>query len=430
MSGALDPAAAERTLLAGLMLDARAVWEVEGLVRPGDFADGRHATIYEALTSLAEHRAPTDVLAVSARLERDGHLRIAGGSAYLHEVAGEAFTGANATYYAHQVRSAALKRRVREAGLSIVEWASGEGDAAEIAERARSEIEAAASATAPGDLAPIGEGLDAVLDSLSVPPRYVETPWTEINRLIGGFRPGGLYVIGARPGSGKTIMGLQAAASLARHGRVAYSSLEMGTAELTKRLIALTASVRLSSLVNSQVADSEWRKIATARSAIASLPLIINDRAGVTIQDVRSFARSVARRGPIAGVVVDYLQMLRPLDARKPRWESIGEVSGALKALARDLDVPVIALAQLNRGTEGSNRLPTLGDLRESGNIEQDADVVMLLQREWNPASEAFTDTLNVVVAKNRHGTMGSAALFWEAHYARVSDLVPDGAPR
>src|SRR5690606_980585 len=158
---------------------------------------------------------------------------------------------------------------------------------------------------------------------------------------------------------------------------------------------------------------------------LAGLPLVIDDRSGTTVQQIRAHARSVARKGPLAGVVVDYLQLLqtpRSL-AKRPRWEAVGEFSRELKALARDLNCPVVALAQLNRESEsGPRRAPTMSDLRESGNIEQDADVVMLLQRGWNAMEDRHTDDLDVYVAKNRHGPAGKFTLLWSGEFARMDE--------
>jgi replicative DNA helicase len=422
----LTSAQQERSVLGGMMLDSRVVWDVAEILEPGDFADGRYETVFRAILALANSRQPTDVLAVTDWLQRERLLVQTGGQGVLHEILSDTISAWSAPFHAEAVKQAAIKRRIREAGMAILGMASEDGDAFEVATRASAEI---ARATEAGSVAvaPVGDSVDAVIDSLSEAPRFVPTPWAGLNDLVGGFRPGALYVIGARPGAGKTILGLQSAVRLASRGPVAFASLEMSVGDLTKRLFAQRATVAMRSLTTNNLSPLEWEKVAAARESIARLPLFIDDRSGVTINHVRAFARSIARKGPLAGVVVDYLQLMRATDPKRPRWEAVGEISVALKGLARDLDVPVIALSQLNRGSEatgaGPRRLPTLGDLRESGSIEQDADVVMLLQREWDEIQDAPSDVLSVSVGKNRHGMTGIVRLGWEAFYARVVDL-------
>ena len=336
-------------------------------------------------------------------------------------------TASNAAYYAGLVKQGAVKRRLVEAGTQIVQMGSAtEGDAFELAELARAAVDEAAN-SARVEVAPIGDGVEAVVESLRAKPRFLETPWPNINALINGYRPGALYVIGARPGAGKTIMGLQSAVFLAGSGHVAFSSLEMDTADLTKRIFALAGNIHMSAMTRSDLTAKEWEAIADLRPHIRKMPLFIDDRSGVNITQIKAFARSVSRRGKLSAVVVDYLQLIIGTDSRKPRHETVAEISRQLKIMARELDVPVIALSQLNRESEakggGMRRLPTLSDLRESGSIEQDADVVMLLQRGMDPDTETPNDELDVVIAKNRHGSTGQVTLLWEGHFARVTTM-------
>jgi len=420
----VDTRTAERSVLGGMLLAKRVVWDVVDEVEPGDFADGRHETIFRTIVALAQENRPTDVIAVTEQLATAGELERVGGAALLHELTDEVPTAANAGYYASIVRRHAIKRRLFEVGQRVAQMGQAtEGDAYELVEHARREVDAVASA-ARSEIAPVGDSVEGVVDALRTAPRFTPTPWTSLNGLINGFRPGAMYVIGARPGSGKTIMGLQAAVHLARSGTVAFSSLEMDTADLTRRIFAMRGGVHMTSLTRNALTPTDWERIGALRPEVRKMPLFIDDRSGATMTQIKAHARSVARRGQLSAIVVDYLQLIRATDPKRPRWEVVGEFSRELKIMARELEVPVIALCQLNRESEqGGRRLPTLSDLRESGSIEQDADVVLLLQRGWDEQREEHDDQLNVVIAKNRHGSTGKISLFWEGHFARVSDI-------
>lgn len=436
MTGVAQSSDAERYTLSAMLMTQAAVWDAAALVAPGDFDDWRHHDIAAAVLSLAGENRPVSPITVVDELARAGS-RVE--PVYLHsEIVGFATTAANVGYYAGIVAADAQRRRLREAAARVAELASGRDAVAEdVAERARQIIDESTSKLRPS-VAPVGERIRQVIDELEAGASdYVETPWRELNRYLTGFKPGALYVIGARPGSGKSIMALMAAAHLARHGAVTFSSLEMDEADLIKRLIAFTGDVFVGALERHDLSESEWRKVAAARSRVSELPLFIDDRSGVSVTQIKAFARTVGRRRKLAGVVVDYLQLIPSADSRKSRWEHVGEITRRLKQTARELRVPVIALSQLNRESEGrQRRLPSLSDLRESGSIEQDADAVLLLQRRVDKDG-AETDELDVVVAKNRRGNTGKATLRWEGKFARVSSFpwghrwsgseVPDG---
>lgn len=418
---------AERSTLGGVLLSRSAAEDVAAVLKPSDFADWRLADIFAACVSLLNAGHPVDAITVTDRLIETGDLDKIGGASLLHEMTSEVPTAANATYYAEIVREAARKRRldaaVKHAAQTLTE--QGAADAWAIATHLRDEIDRTLDEItgSDGETPEIGSIFDDVMASLAEPPLFTPSPWLDVNDLIDGWRPGALYVIGARPGGGKSLMGLMAAAGLAKHGLVAMSSLEMSTREITLRLVAALANVNLKALMRHTVQPNQWDAISAARRKITDLALHIDDRGGVTMSEIRAHVRAVKRRGVLTGVVVDYLQLIRADSSGRPRWEVVGEFTRELKALAREYHVPVIALAQLNRESEGGVKRPTLADLRESGSIEQDADVVILLQRLIDPNTDAYGDEIEAIVAKNRHGETGVATLFWEGMFARITDM-------
>jgi replicative DNA helicase len=244
-----------------------------------------------------------------------------------------------------------------------------------------------------------------------------------LNDIIGGFRPGALYIVGARPGVGKTIVGLQIAWELSKTGPVSFHSLEMGKHELYNRIVASQAQVYLGSIEKGNLQEWEWERILKVRTEIQSHRLAIHDKSGQNLLQIRASANSVKGSGDLKAIVVDYLGLIQDTEKGRKRYEMITDISIGLKNLARDLNVPVIALAQLNRGPEQRrDSKPDMADLRDSGGIEQDADVVILLHREQVEEDKFDWQKSQMImkVAKNRHGGLGEVALRFEGHLARV----------
>ncbi|WP_194385329.1 replicative DNA helicase [Microbacterium luteum] len=414
---------AEQSVLGAVMLSPDVLDDVMSIVEPGDMHDPRHETIYAAVRRLHERNAPTDVVAATDELLAAGELNGQLDAAYLHELTSVVPTAANGAYYASIVHEHAIRRRLLDAATAIAQIAANTGiEALDAVEISREKVDGVGANTAPAIEQFGGAAFDSFVKGLDEKPRYIPTPWWDINNHLGGLRAGGLYVVGARPGQGKSIIGLQTALRLAKEGPVAFCSLEMSRDDLMARLVSQLAQVSLHSLVNHEVSKSGWQNIAMVRQQIQQLPLFVSTSDEVsTITQVRAFARSVARRAPkgqrLAGVVVDYLQLLTSGERVESRQVEVASFSRALKLLAQSLGVPVIALSQLNRGstTRRSNR-PTLADLRESGAIEQDADAVLLLHRD----EKNSPNRLDVDIAKNRQGQQGRVSLQWEGTFSRV----------
>lgn len=405
----LDP---ERALL-GIVLDRpKLLTDIEGL-EAADFAQPRYGALWDLMQWMDAHRIAPEPVAVAQHLSR---IDLPGvDAAWIHELYRDApFQPPHV--YASAVRENATLRRLEAAGTRIAQMARTGGDSQEIHEQARQEVDAASRATA--DVTLVGDEIDQTLETWeSEAPTAIATPWPDLDYLIQGWRPGGLYIIGARPAVGKSLMGLQAALGLTKHGYVAFHSLEMPRTEVHTRVIAQLANVPMVRMDKRQLTEGDWSKIVNARATLADTRLAIDDRGAVRVVDIRSHARTLARRGPLAGIVIDYLQLMTSSRGdRRPRHEQVADWSRQLKLLAKELNVPVIALSQLNRASEGrQDRRPTMADLRESGALEQDSDVIVLLHVE-----DDHPEDLHAIVAKNRQGVTSAFTLERRGDVARL----------
>lgn len=413
---------AERSVLGSVMLSGKALEEVSDVLRGGEFYSPAHEEIFAAAQALRSRKQPVDAVSVSSELARMKTLEKVGGSAFIHQLTTDVPTAASAGYYAGLVAEAASKRRLIQAGQKIAQL----GFDAEVSAMEGADAAFAALADVPQveREAPrfLDELLEEAIDSIGKKVRLVPTPWSEVNQNIGGLGPGRLYVVAARPGVGKSVVAAMLAKSLAGTGSVAWISLEMSEVESTLRLIASEATVNIGRLGSSEaMTDEDWRQVADARSRMAGGSISISGSEARTMADLKAYVRSVAKsRAPLSGIIVDYMQLMtQDRGDNRPRHEFVADVSRQLKMLAREMSVPVVALAQLNRNSESrSDKMPQLSDLRESGAVEQDADVVILMQREL---TGDLKNNLNLVIAKNRHGTTGTIELqFWGQYSAAL----------
>ena len=381
---------------------------------PADFDDLQNERIYKTMLEMKANRQPIDVLTVGAALPKL--------ASYLHDIVTATPTAASVNFYASKVIEEATRRRLAVAGTMIHSKAQHE-DLATVFDTAKKEIDDLIDRNSAVKPSYVADELLAYMDEIDRPKNYPHSPWPLLNEIIGGFRPGALYIIGARPGVGKTIVGLQIAWELSKTGPVSFHSLEMGKHELYNRIVASQAEVYLGNIEKGNLKEWEWERILKVRTDIQSHRLAIHDKSGQNLLQIRAQANSVKGSGDLKAIVVDYLGLIQDTEKGRKRYEMITDISIGLKNLARDLNVPVIALAQLNRGPEQrKDSEPDMADLRDSGGIEQDADVVMLLHRirteedtqEWQKSQ------MIIKVAKNRHGITGEAGLKFEGHLARV----------
>jgi len=429
---------AERAVLGAVMLDRAACDEVAEILQPQDFSDPAHQAVYGAVRRLHDAGQPTDSVAVEAALAAAGELVGRVDATLIYSLTSAVVSASAAGYHAGIVLDQAKRRRVRDGAVRATTIANDQSiptdDMVELARAALDDVDA----TVSRGVEAIGDWFTGYADSLAEKPSYTPTPWTDLNQLIFGFRDGGMYVVAARPGDGKSIMAVQIALAFAQHRPVLFVSLEMNREEIAARAIACMGQIFIGSLNKHQLSNTEWAAFAKHRSELEALPLVIVDSAEVsTIPQLKAKARAVKRRfkrEPV--VIVDYLQLLNTHERVENRQQAVSGFSRALKLAAQQWRVPVIALSQLNRG--GANRKgkaaePQLTDLRESGAIEQDGDVILLLNRVRAPGR----DELKVNVAKNRQGQTGELTLVWQGQFSRVlskyqanEDLIPEGRGR
>lgn len=370
-----------------------------------DFHEPHRGDVFEAMSTMWASGKPVEAFTMSEILPDD--------SAFLFGLTSTHANPASVTYYADIIRKQALRRRLAAAGAAL---ANVEGaELAEVADRARAIVDAAIGVPSQR-LQFVADILPRLVDRMSADTVFVPSPWRSLNDLIGGFRPGAVYVVAARPGQGKTIVAGQIATHLAQHGAVAFSSLEMGDEELVARMVSEQARINVGHIKDARMEPWDWSRLAENRDRIQALRIAIDDRAGVSAADVRAFVRTVGKTGPLSCAIVDYLQLMTSRD-RMDRHLQVADFSRRLKIMAKDFRIPVVALSQLNRNSEASAlAVPKLSDLRESGAIEQDADVVILLRREGDFPNEQLV----MDVAKNRHGKTGEIRLSWDGGYSRA----------
>jgi len=382
---------------------------------PDDFNDLKLGRVYQELCDMRNKHQAIDALTVSAKLPNH--------SQDVHTWQHESITAENVSFYAQIVRDESIRRDLRNTGHSIVARSPAE-DLDAVIDEARRNLGKLAESRTTGKIEYVSHLALGHLDVLATPRTYLKSPWDALNTAIGGFRPGAMYVIGARPGVGKTVVGLQAAYHLSKEGPVSFHSLEMSKTELLTRMYSMTSSVYMGNLEKGTLSDYDWKALNKAKDELCESNLAIVDKGTQTINDIRAHARTLQQNGGLRAIVIDYLGLIHDTIPGRKRYESISDFSMSLKALARDFEVPVIALAQLNRQSESrQDKAPALSDLRDSGAIEQDADVVILLRRERSDSDADFEQTRMVMdVAKNRHGITGEMELVFNGGCARVEN--------
>lgn len=430
--------AAEQSTLGGMLLASYVADDVAAVVSASDFYRPAHGRIFEAVMRLTRDGEPADAVTVAAELARAGELERCGGATYLHTLISGVPTAANATYYAGIVRGLRRMRDMVEVGTRVAQrgYAGDPSSVDALLAEAQADLvaqECDASADVPTLDAALDEALEWLDSDPAADPAHVPVPYADLDRLLDGFRPGQMITIGARPAVGKSMVALDIARHAALRGGVPvyFASLEMRRMELLLRLVAAEAQIPLDTLRGRRLGEAEWERAAKVRAKVTDSPkLLIDDTAGNSIDRIRAGLRRMERRGdvgPARLVVIDYLQLLKGRTGAENRQVEVAEISRGIKLLAREFDVPVVVLAQLNRGPEQrADKRPMVSDLRESGAVEQDSDVVVLIHREDVTDKESpKAGEADLIVGKNRNGPTGLASVAFQGHYSRFADMAP-----
>lgn len=433
--------AAEQSVLGGMMLSKDAIADVIEVVRDSDFYRPAHETIFDVVTDLYGRGEPADAVTVSAELTKRGELGRIGGAAYLHTLIAGVPTAANAGYYARIVRERAILRRLVDAGTRIVQLGYGAdgGEVDDIVNTAQSEIYAVTERRTAEDYAPLRDIIPGTMEEIELNSSRdgtmvgVPTGFKDLDNLTGGFHPGQMIVIAARPAVGKSTIGLDIAraASIKHNLTSVVFSLEMSRNEIAMRMLSAESDVELQHLRKGIRNDEDWTAIAATMGRVSDAPLFIDDSPNMSMMEIRAKCRRLKQRHDLKLVVLDYLQLMSSGKRVESRQQEVSEFSRSLKLLAKELEVPVIAISQLNRGSEQrSDKRPQVSDLRESGSIEQDADMVILLHRDdvYDKDSTRRGEA-DVIVAKHRNGPTADLVLAFQGHKARFADMAHSAEP-
>jgi replicative DNA helicase len=418
------------TSLPALIIDER--------LQPEDFYREGHGRIFQAMLDLHSEGEPVDALTLTEHLKQSGDLEQVGGRAAIDLLAGSVPAVSNLRQYARIVRDNAMLRRLLRATYEIQQRVhTHEAPPRELVDLAEASILEVAHDDRRKDFRRIDLLLDAELDKLHdlslEGTAMTGTPsgFEDLDTITGGFQPGNLIILAARPSMGKSALMANFAENAALLGRgVALFSLEMSEGELAQRFIASQSRTKGDALRKGKVPESQWPKILAASAKLAKAPLYIDDSSDLSILDMRAKARRLVQQNPdgLGLILIDYLQLMRAHGATDNRVEQIGQISRGLKTLARELEVPVIALSQLNRGVEQRHdKRPVLSDLRESGAIEQDADLVMFIYRDEYYDQESEREGIaDLIIAKHRNGGLGTVELTFQKEYPRFMSYVGD----
>ncbi|CAM3599867.1 replicative DNA helicase [Kibdelosporangium persicum] len=427
---------AEQSVLGGMMLSKDAIADVVEVLRPGDFYRPAHQAVYDCILDLYSRGEPADPITVAAEMERRGELRRIGGAPYLHTLIATVPTAANAGYYAEIVAEKAVLRRLVEAGTRIVQLGySGQdgSDVNEIVDRAQSAIYEVTERRTTEDYVALEELLQPTMDEIdAIASRGgsslgVPTGFADFDELTNGLHPGQMIIVAARPGVGKSTLGLDWARSCSiKHGMSSVIfSLEMSKTEIVMRMLSAEAKIRLADMRGGRMTDDDWTRLARRMSEISEAPLFIDDSPNMTMMEIRAKARRLKQRNDLKLIVLDYMQLMTSGKRVESRQQEVSEFSRSLKLLAKELEVPVVAMSQLNRGPEQrTDKRPMLADLRESGSLEQDADMVVLIHRPdaWE-RDDPRAGEADLIIAKHRAGPTATITVAHQLHYSKFADL-------
>ncbi len=426
---------AEQGVLGGMMLSKDAIADVVEKLRSNDFYRPAHELIYEAIIDLYGRGEPADFVTVADALREKGNLEKVGGAPYLADLIDAVPTAANAGFYAEIVAERATLRRLVEAGTRIVQlgFAADGGEVEAAVNEAQAQVYSVTDRTKSEDYVKLSEVIEPTMDFIEMlqsrggQVNGVPTGFAEFDELTQGLHPGQMIIFAGRPAMGKTTLGMDVLRSAAIHNGMAsvIFSLEMDRQEIMMRIMAAEAQVPMSRLRDGTVDDQDWERLARATTRFMDAPMFIDDSANMTLMEIRAKCRRLKQKADLKLVVIDYLQLMSSGKRVESRQQEVSEFSRALKLLAKEIEVPVIAISQLNRGNEQrTDKKPMMSDLRESGSIEQDADLIVLIHREdYYEKESARAGEADLIVAKHRNGATKTIPVAFEGHYSRFKDM-------
>ncbi|WP_100011678.1 replicative DNA helicase [Lentibacillus sediminis] len=426
---------AEQSVIGAVFLEPEAFTTASELLVAEDFYRAGHQRIFAAMMKLADRGEPIDLVTVTTYLQNAKQLDEAGGVAYLSEVAGSVPTAANIQYYSQIVEEKALLRRLIRTATDIV--TSGfekEDDVDDVLNEAEKNILEVSSRQNSGNFKAIKDVLIEVYDNIeqlhqaSDDVTGVATGFRDLDRITSGFQRNDLIIVAARPSVGKTAFALNVAQNVAVNSNenVAIFSLEMGAEQLVQRMLCAEGNIDSQRLRNGQLQADDWSKLTMAMGSLSNAGIYIDDSPGIRVSEIRSKCRRLKQEQGLGMILIDYLQLIQGSgNSRENRQQEVSEISRALKGLARELNVPLIALSQLSRGVESrQDKRPMMSDLRESGSIEQDADIVGFLYRDDYYDSESEQQNIiEIIISKQRNGPTGTVELAFVKEYNKFVDL-------
>ena len=427
---------AEQAVLGAMLIEKEAISKVAEFVKGSDFYRESHRLIFDAMLELFNKNEAVDLVTVIELLRKKDELEKVGGIAYVTSLANSVPTAANVTYHGKIVEEKALLRQLINSATEIAGMGYEDSEeVADILDKAEKKILEVSERKINGDFTPIKK---IIMDTFSkIEQLYdskggitgLSTGFKDLDKLTSGLQPSDLILIAARPSMGKTAFTLNIASHVGIREKkaVAFFSLEMSKEQLVQRMICSEAPIDSQRLRVGDLEDRDWTKLIAAADKLASSPIFIDDTPGITVMEMRSKARRLKIEHDLQLIIIDYLQLMQGSSSKGAdnRQQEISEISRSLKALARELNVPVIALSQLSRSVESRQvKKPMLSDLRESGSLEQDADIVAFLYREdyYAPDTENKNIT-DVIIAKHRNGPVDTAQLFFHKHFTKFCDL-------
>ena len=432
---------AEQAVLGGILLNNDAMNQLMDILSPDDFYREAHATIFDAMVHLYNESEPIDVITLSEALNRKNGLQKAGGIDYLAVLVESVSTSAGIVYHAEIIRHASVRRRLISECSNISELCFQEQDETDdLLEKAEQTIFSIAESQIKDGFQDLNHVIKGSMEKVVKAGESqgfltgITTGFEYFDRLTAGLQPSDLIIVAGRPSMGKTALALNMGYNAAKNTKkgVAVFSLEMSRQQLGIRLLGFESRIDATRLRTGRLKKHEWQELIDSADRLSEIPIFIDDSSAITVLEMKAKCRRLKKRGELGLVIVDYMQLIQGRRSAESRQLEMSEISRALKGLAKDLDIPVVALSQLNRKVEDRpNKRPQLADLRESGAIEQDADVIVFIYRDefYNPQSEESQNIAEIIIGKQRNGPTGSLKLTFLKELTRFENFIQEDVP-